>query len=73
MFSFYSLWEEINNNTFNSMEVQIIKNNEVGCNRFTMTLKRLHDEFNAIEIVVGAGNYSEGTYAHKDIVFEFAS
>ena len=72
-FAFYSLWEEMNNNNFNSAQMHIIKNNEVGYNRFTMTPKRWKEEFNAIGIVAGAGKYSQGTYAHKDIAFEFAS
>ena len=72
-FAFYSLWEEMNNSNFNSAQMRIIKNNEVGYNRFTMTPKRWKEEFNSIGIVAGAGKYSEGTYAHKDIAFEFAS
>ncbi len=70
-FSFYSLWEEINNINFNSVEMHRIKKDEVGYNRFTMTPKRWKKEFNAMGIVPSAGKYSEGTYAHKDIAFEF--
>ena len=40
-FEFYSLWEEINNSNFNSVESHRIKTNEVPYNRFTMTPKRL--------------------------------
>ncbi len=72
-FAFYSLWEEINNPNFNSVEMRIIKTDEVGYNRFTMTPKRWKDEFNAIGIIPSAGKYSVGTFAHKDIAFEFAS
>lgn len=50
-----------------------IKNEEVGYNRFTMTPKRWKDEFNAIGIIPSAGKYSQGTFAHRDIAFEFAS
>ena len=39
-FEFYSLWEEINNSNFNSVESHRIKTNEVPYNRFTMTQKR---------------------------------
>jgi len=39
-FEFYSLWEEINNSNFNSVESHRIKTNEVPYNRFTMTPKR---------------------------------
>lgn len=72
-FEFYSLWEEINNPSFNSVQMRRIKTEEVGYNRFTMTPKRWKEEFNAIGIIPGAGKYSAGTFAHRDIAFEFAS
>lgn len=72
-FEFYSLWEEINNPNFNSVQMRRIKTEEVGYNRFTMTPKRWKEEFNAIGIIPGAGKYSAGTFAHRDIAFEFAS
>ena len=72
-FSFYSLWEELNNPNFNSVESHRIKINEVPYNRFTMTPNRWKKEFNAIGIIPSSGKYSKGTYAHPDIAFEFAS
>lgn len=72
-FDFYSLWEELHNPNFNSVQMHRIKNEEVGLNRFTMSPSRWKKEFNAIGIVPGVGKYSEGTFAHKDIAFEFAS
>lgn len=72
-FAFYSLWEEINNPDFNSVEMRRIKIEEVGYNRFTMTPKRWKEDFNAIGIIPSAGKYSAGTFAHRDIAFEFAS
>ena len=39
-FDYYSLWEEINNEKFNSVESHRIKKDEVGYNRFTMTPNR---------------------------------
>ena len=72
-FEFYSLWEEINNSNFNSVEFHIIKNEEVPYNRFTMTPKRWKEKFNAIGIIPSSGKYSQGTFAHSDIAFEFAS
>ena len=72
-FSFYSLWEELNNPNFNSVESHGIKINEVPYNRFTMTPNRWKKEFNAIGIIPSSGKYSDGTYAHPDIAFEFAS
>lgn len=50
-FDFYSLWEEFNNNNFNSVELHRIKISEVGRNRFTMTPGRWKKEFNAIGII----------------------
>lgn len=47
-FAFYSLWEELNNSHFNSVESHGIKISEVPYNRFTMTLNRWKKEFNAI-------------------------
>lgn len=72
-FEFYSLWEELNNPNFNSVESHIIKNEEVPYNRFTMTPKRWKEKFNAIGIIPSSGKYSQGTFAHTDIAFEFAS
>lgn len=72
-FDFYNLWEELHNENFNSVESHRIKIDEVGYNRFTMTPNRWKKEFNAIEIIPSSGKYSVGTFAHPDIVFEFAS
>ena len=72
-FSFYSLWEELNNKNFNSVESHRIKIEEVGYNRFTMTPNRWKNKFNAIGIIPSSGKYSKGTFAHPDIAFEFAS
>ena len=72
-FSFYSLWEELHNDNFNSVESHRIKISDVGCNRFTMTPNRWKKDFNSIGIIPSSGKYSIGTYAHPDIAFEFAS
>lgn len=72
-FEYYGLWEQINNENFNSVEFHVIKTEEVPYNRFTMIPKRWKDKFNAIGIVFSAGKYSVGTFAHPDIAFEFAS
>ena len=50
-----------------------IKIDKAGYNRFTMTPKRWKEDFNAIGIIPSAGKYSAGTFAHRDIDFEFAS
>lgn len=72
-FLFYSLWEEINNENFNSVESHRIKIVEVPYNRFTMTPNRWKKDFNSIGIIPGSGKYSKGTFAHPNIAFEFAS
>ena len=66
-FSFYSLWEELNNPDFNSVKSHGIKIDEVPYNRFTMTPNRWKKEFNAIGIIPSSGKYSKGTFAHPDI------
>ena len=68
---FLGIWEEINNRDFNSPEFEGIKN-EAGLNRFSLSVKMWISKTNAIGIMAKAGRYG-GTYAHKDIAFEFAS
>lgn len=68
---FLGIWEEIYNTNFNSPEFEGIKN-EAGLNRFSLSVKMWINKTNAIGIVAKAGRYG-GTYAHKDIAFEFAS
>ena len=72
-FEFYSLWEEINNPNFNSVESHRIKIDEVPYSRFTMTPKKWKEKFSSIGIIPSSGKYSKGTFAHSDIAFEFAS
>ena len=59
------------NPNFNSPEFEGIKN-EAGLNRFIMSVKQWIEKTNAIGIMAKAGRYG-GTYAHKDLAFEFAS
>ncbi len=68
---FLGLWEHLNNPNFNSIEFDGFKN-MAGSNSFSMTPKRWIDATKAIGIVSKAGRYG-GTYAHRDIAFEFAS
>lgn len=68
---FLGTWERINNPNFNSPEFEGIKN-EAGLNRFTLSGKRWVEKTNAIGIKSKAGRYG-GTYAHKDIAFEFGA
>jgi KilA-N domain len=68
---FVGLWEQFNNPNFNSIEFDGIKN-QAGANSFSLTPKRWIDATNAIGLISKAGKYG-GTYAHRDIAFEFAS
>ncbi len=68
---FLGIWERINNPTFNPIEFDGIKK-EAGLNSFILTAKQWIQRTGAIGIVSKAGRYG-GTYAHKDIAFEFAS
>lgn len=68
---FLGVWEKIYNPDFNCIEFEAIKS-EAGYNRFVMTPKAWVEKTKAIGIVTKAGRYG-GTYAYKDIAFEFAS
>jgi len=68
---FIGLWEKFHNPEFNSIEFDGIRI-MAGSNRFSLTPKRWIAETNAKGIVSKAGRYG-GTFAHKDIAFEFAS
>ena len=68
---FLGIWEQLNNPGFNPIEFDGIKK-QAGLNSFILTAKRWIDATNAIGLISKAGRYG-GTYAHKDIAFEFAS
>lgn len=68
---FLGIWEEIYNSDFNSPEFEGIKN-QAGLNRFVLSVKQWVEKTNSRGIIAKAGRYG-GTYAHKDIAFEFAS
>jgi len=68
---FLAVWENLNNPNFNPMEFHRIKN-EAGLNRFVMSAKKWVNLVNGIGLIAKAGRYG-GTFAHKDIAFEFGS
>ena len=68
---FLGIWEEMYNSDFNSTEFGGIKN-EAGTNRFLLSVKQWVERTNSRGIMAKAGRYG-GTYAQKDIAFEFAS
>lgn len=65
------IWEQLNNPEFNPIEFDGIRN-QAGLNSFVLTARRWIESTNAIGLISKAGRYG-GTYAHKDIAFEFAS
>ena len=67
---FLGIWEKLNNPNFNCAEFDIIKS-MAGLNSYRLSVKEWMQKTNAIGIVSKAGRYG-GTYAHKDIAFEFA-
>jgi len=68
---FLGLWEKLNNDSFKGVEFDPLMY-EAGTNAFTMSPTRWIDLTNAIGIITKNGA-NGGTYAHKDIAFEFAS
>lgn len=68
---FLGIWEEMYNVDFNTTEYEAILM-EAGLNRFIMSVKQWVARTNSRGIVAKAGRYG-GTYAYKDIAFEFAS
>ena len=67
---FIGIWEKVDNPSFNYGEFAIIKS-QAGLNRFKISVKEFVERTNAISLQAKAGRYG-GTYAHKDIAFEFA-
>ena len=68
---FLGTWEQIYNSDFKVVEFDHLKA-EAGLHTFVLSASEWIDKTNAIGIFVKKGRYG-GTYAHKDIAFEFAS
>jgi hypothetical protein len=66
---FLGIWESVHNPTFNSGEFAIIKS-QAGLNSYKLSVKEWVEKTNAIGLKATAGRYG-GTFAHKDIAFEF--
>lgn len=66
---FLGIWELIHNPNFNYGEFAIIRSN-AGLNSYKISVKEWTEKTNAIGIFAKAGRYG-GTYAYKDIAFEF--
>lgn len=68
---FLGVWERLHNPAFNSPEFEGIRN-RAGLNRFTLSVRQWMQVAGGIGLVARAGRYG-GTFAHKDIAFEFGS
>jgi len=66
---YLGIWERIHNPTFNYGEFAIIKS-QAGLNNYKISAKEWVEKTNAIGLYARTGRYG-GTYAHKDIAFEF--
>lgn len=68
---FLGIWEQLNNPDFNPVEFDGFRK-LAGLNSFTLTPSQWIEKTNAVGLISKPGRYG-GTYAHKDIAFEFAS
>ena len=68
---FIGIWEQLHNPDFNYGEFALIKT-KAGLNSFKISVKELIEKTNTKGIISKAGRYG-GTYAHRDIAFEFGT
>jgi hypothetical protein len=68
---FIGLWETLNNPNFKHVEFDTFRK-QAGLNSFNLTPKKWIDATDAIGLISKSGKYG-GTYAHKDLAFEFGS
>lgn len=68
---FLGIWEQINNPNFKGVEFDAFKSAS-GANSFVLSPQKWIEKTNAIGLISRSGN-GGGTFAHKDIAFEFAS
>ena len=69
---FLGIWEKINNQNFKPIEFDGFKK-QAGLNSFSLTPINWIREVNAIGMINKSGRYGGGTFAHKDIAFEFTT
>ena len=69
---FLGIWELLYNPNFNRVGFEAVRN-QTGLNSFVMTPQKWIDLTDAIGITSKAGRYGGGTFAHKEIAYEFAS
>src|SRR3990172_7983418 len=68
---FLGIWERLNNPGFNPVEFDGFRKS-AGLNSFAMTPRQWIEKTGAVGILSKPGRYG-GTFAHKDIAFEFAT
>ncbi len=68
---FLGIWERLNNRDFKPIEFDGFRK-QAGLNSFVLTAKQWIERTGAIGLISKSGRYG-GTYAHKDIAFEFAA
>ena len=68
---FLGVWEQLNNPDFKTLEFEGIKN-EAGRNSFYLSAKKWMEATGARGLIAKAGRYG-GTFAQRDIAFEFGS
>ena len=68
---YLGLWEQLYNPDFKLIEFDEFKN-EAGTNRFTLSPQQWIERTGAIGLISKSGRYG-GTYAHKDVAFEFGA
>lgn len=68
---FIGLWETLNNPNFKPVEFDTFRK-QAGLNSFNLTPKKWIEATSAIGLISKSGRYG-GTYAHKDLAFEFGS
>jgi len=66
---FLGIWETVHNPAFNYGEFAIIKS-QASLNSYKLSVKEWVEKTNALGLKASAGRYG-GTFAHKDIAFEF--
>lgn len=69
---FLGIWESLHNPDFKGLEFETFRK-EAGLNSFHLSPKKWIDITNAKGIQSRAGRYGGGTYAHKDLAFEFGT
>jgi len=69
---FLGIWEQLHNADFKGGEFDTFKN-QAGLNSFHLTPKKWIEATQAIGIQSKSGRYGGGTFAHKDLAFEFGS